>query len=105
MKTALSTTSSLVSSFSSQESFYLSPMYQESEVRRDFFDKFFIALGWDVNNDEQKNPYRQEVRVERKPSHGTQRRADYAFYLALNFRDVRFFVEAKKCESETVLPS
>ena len=96
MQGAFSSISSLVSSISSQESSYLSPNYQESEVRKDFIDKFFIALGGDVNHDEQKNPYRQEVKVERKPSHGTQQRADYAFYLAPNFRDVRFFVEAKK---------
>ena len=74
----------------------MSADYQEAEVRRDFIDKFFVALGWDVNHETQRNPYEQEVKVERSVSAGGQRRADYAFYVAPNFRDVRFFVEAKK---------
>ncbi|MCX7044207.1 MAG: hypothetical protein NTX50_01805 [Candidatus Sumerlaeota bacterium] len=89
----------LAADFHASEAHYLSPAYQESEVRKDFIDKFFIALGWDVYHDEQKNPFQQEVKVERSVSAGdSQRRADYAFYVAPNFRpdDVRFFVEAKK---------
>ncbi|MDQ6826119.1 MAG: N-6 DNA methylase, partial [Candidatus Eremiobacteraeota bacterium] len=87
----------LAASFRAHESRYLSPGYQEAEVRKDFIDKFFIALGWDVNHDTQKNPYEQEVKVERGTYEGRARkRADYAFFLAPNFRDVRFFVEAKK---------
>src|SRR5438445_5990379 len=70
--------------------------YSEAEVRKDFIDKFWIILGWDVNHEKQTNPYEQEVRVERGLSiSGRARRADYAF-LASNFRDVRFFVEAKR---------
>jgi len=53
-------------------------------------------MGWDVNHDEQTNPYEQEVEVERSVSAAGQRRADYAFHLAPNYRNVRFFVEAKK---------
>ena len=53
---------------------------------RIFIDKFFIALGWDVNHDEQTNPYEQEVKVEPPVSAGGQRRADYAFHLAPNYR-------------------
>jgi adenine-specific DNA-methyltransferase len=34
--------------------------------------------------------------IERKEHGFSQRRADYAFYLAPNFRDVKFYVEAKK---------
>jgi hypothetical protein len=45
MDTSLIAISSLVTSFSAQESYYLSPKYQESEVRKDFIDKLFIALG------------------------------------------------------------
>jgi hypothetical protein len=33
---------------------------------KDFIDKFWIALGWDVNHDTQTNPYEQDVKVERK---------------------------------------
>ncbi|MGD0548752.1 MAG: N-6 DNA methylase [Terracidiphilus sp.] len=53
-------------------------------------------MGWDVNHDKQTNPYEQEVKVEPAVSASGQRRADYAFHLAPNYRNVRFFVEAKK---------
>ena len=85
----------LVSNFLANERYYLSADYQEAAARKDFIDKFFIALDWDVNHDTQRNPYEQEVKVERAEG-ASQRRADYAFRTAPNFRDVRFFVEAKK---------
>ena len=87
----------LVAIFESSKSHYLSGDYQEADVRKDFIDKFFTALGWDVNHDEQTNPYAQEVHVERNVNEGSaKKRADYAFFLAPNHRDVRFFVEAKR---------
>jgi predicted type IV restriction endonuclease len=86
----------LVADFRANEKFYRSPAYQEQEARCDFIDKFWLALGWDVNHETQKNPFEQEVKVERKEHGFSQRRADYAFYLAPNFRDVKFYVEAKK---------
>jgi adenine-specific DNA-methyltransferase len=86
----------LVADFKAGEKHFLSPAYQEQEARRDFIDKFWMALGWDVNHDTQKNPYEQEVKVERKEHGVSQRRADYAFYLGPNFRDVKFYIEAKK---------
>jgi len=88
--------SKLAATFQANEDRYLSPDYQEAEARKDFIDKFFIALGWDVNHDQQTNPYEQEVKVEPPVSAGGQRRADYAFHVAPNYRDVRFYVEAKK---------
>src|ERR1035441_7622818 len=86
----------LSATFKANEARYISPSYQEAEARKDFFDKFFIALGWDVNHDQQTNPYEQEVKVEPSVSAAGQRRADYAFHLAPTYGDVRFFVEAKK---------
>lgn len=89
----------LVQRFQQNDHHYLGPRYQESEARIDFIDKFWIALGWDVNHEVQRNPYEQEVKVERSVVVGAGRkRADYAFYLAPHFRegDVQFFVEAKK---------
>ncbi|MHC1767155.1 MAG: DNA methyltransferase [Verrucomicrobiia bacterium] len=94
---AFSLVQTLAKDFEANKAHFLSPAYQESEVRKDFIDKFLTALGWDVNHDWQKNPFEQEVKVERGVTvHGSQRRADYAFYVAPNFRDVRFFAEAKK---------
>src|SRR5260370_37839997 len=86
----------LVSIFTDNESKYLAPGYSEAQARLDFIDKFWIALGWDVNHEAQTDPYKQEVKVERGVATSEfRKRADYAF-LAPNFRDVRFFVEAKK---------
>jgi hypothetical protein len=59
--TAFSRVKELVADFRANEKFYLSPAYQEQEARRDFIDKFWLALGWDVNHETQKNPFEQEV--------------------------------------------
>lgn len=86
----------LVADFAAREAAYLAPEYQEAEARADFIDKFWIALGWDVRHEQQKNPYEQEVKVERGVLVGlAQKKADYAFFLG-NYRDPRFFCEAKK---------
>lgn len=96
-QTAFQNVSNLVKDFRANESKFLSPDYSEADVRKDFIDKFFFALGWDVYHDEQKNPYEQEVKIEKSVYVGKQqKRADYAFYLTPNFRDVKFYVEAKK---------
>jgi type I restriction-modification system DNA methylase subunit len=90
----------LVSIFRQNEKQYLSSAYSEAQARLDFIDKFWIALGWDVNHETQTNPYEQEVKVERGVAMSAGRkRADYAF-LASNFRDVLFYVEAKKPQGE-----
>jgi len=97
MEQVLRLVSQLVRDFQGQERAYLSPTYQESQVRQDFIDKFFTALGWDVTHEKQKNPYEQEVKIEnRVRTESSQRFADYAFFIAPNYRDVKYFVEAKK---------
>jgi len=84
----------LVAEFKTNEKYYLSKEYQESQARKDFIDKFFIALGWDVNHDHQHDPYQQEVKVEK--TQPNQKRPDYTFFLNPNFKDTKFFAEAKK---------
>jgi len=89
----------LVETFAAHEKTYKATAYQEAEVRKDFIDPFFTALGWYVLHQTQRNPHEQEVKVERGQHQvgGTaQRKADYAFYFQPNFRDPRFYVEAKK---------
>ncbi|HMQ70309.1 MAG TPA: N-6 DNA methylase [Ignavibacteria bacterium] len=86
--------SELVNDFKNNEKHYLSSVYSEAQARIDFIDKFFIALGWDVNHDVQKNPYEQEVVVEKNTDN--HKRADYMYALAPKFREPKFFVEAKK---------
>lgn len=67
--------------FSTNRQHFLSSNYQEAEVRKDFIDKFFKALGWDVDHEREHDPWRQEVKIEKfgKKAKG---RADYAFSLA-----------------------
>src|SRR5260221_11982278 len=56
---------SLSEKFLENQAHYLSPNYQEAQVRQDFIDKLFSALGWDVGHNVQHDPYRQEVKIER----------------------------------------
>jgi type I restriction-modification system DNA methylase subunit len=99
----------LVSRFYKNERQYLSSSYSEAQARQDFVDKFWIALGWDVHHDLQTNPYEQEVKVEHSVGlsearrSAARKRADYAF-LAPNFRDVRFYVEAKRPSAQIDTP-
>jgi adenine-specific DNA-methyltransferase len=105
MMEALNKVRQLVEDFKQQEAFYLSPGYQEIQVRQDFIDKFFTALGWDVTHERQKNPFEREVEIgNRVKMQGSQRRADYAFFSAPNCRDVKFFAEAKKPHHDLANP-
>jgi len=82
--------------FRAGETSYTDPSYPESQVRLDFIDKFWIALGWDVAHEHETNPYIQEVKVERSQAfEGRRQHADYAF-LYPDFHNIFFFVEAKK---------
>ena len=67
----------------------------ETELRRQFLDPFFEALGWDVSNtkgyDERRKEVAHELSVE---IDGQQKKADYAFRTGTDKFD--FLVEAKK---------
>ncbi len=95
--TAFARVKELAEDFADNEQSYLEPKYSESQARLDFIDKFWMALGWDVSHEREKNPYQQEVKVERGVAVSNRlKKADYAFFAAPNFRDVKFYVEAKK---------
>lgn len=103
MDLAHATVCQLISDFAAHHNHYVTSGYQEAEARKDFIDPLLMALGWDVNHLREKNPFEQEVKVERGVTvSAAQRRADYAFYLRPNFRDVRFFVEAKRPSTDIV---
>ncbi|WP_310378817.1 Eco57I restriction-modification methylase domain-containing protein [Flavobacterium sp.] len=96
---AFEQTQQLINHFEAGIEHYLSPNYQEAEVRKEYIDKFYSCLGWDVNHDHQKNPFEQEVKIEkaqRQQGALGQKRADYAFFLSPNYKQEQFFVEAKK---------
>ncbi|PIP70340.1 MAG: hypothetical protein COW90_05850 [Nitrospirae bacterium CG22_combo_CG10-13_8_21_14_all_44_11] len=81
---------SLLAKFEKDKAHYVSKGYPEAQVRLDFLNPFFKALGWDIENQAQKPPHERDVIVELSPE--TTGRPDY------NFRingATKFFVEAK----------
>ena len=84
----------LVDRFEYHKAKYTSPDYNETQVRREFIDPFFEALGWDVNNKHGYDERYKEVIHEDKVRVGSSTKApDYSFRVG----GVRkFFVEAKK---------
>ncbi len=81
----------LVDKFHAHRETYLAPTYNESQVRLDFIDPLFEALGWDVRNVAGLNAFDREVLVESGIVIGPGR-PDYGFRIE---RQIRFFVEAK----------
>ncbi len=80
----------LVAKFEQDKHHYLAKGYPEAQVRIDFLNPFFAALGWDIENKDHKPPHDRDVIVEVSPE--TSLRPDY------NFRingATKFFVEAK----------
>ncbi len=80
----------LISKFEKDKTHYVSKGYPEAQVRIDFINPLFKALGWDIENKAQKPPHERDVIVELSPE--TTGRPDY------NFRIIgatKFFVEAK----------
>lgn len=68
----------------------------ETELRREFLDKFFTALGWDVVNEKGYDELGKEVIHEFSVDvAGQQKKADYAFRVGRGEK-FDFLVEAKK---------
>ncbi|GAB4545404.1 MAG: hypothetical protein Fur002_19460 [Anaerolineales bacterium] len=68
----------------------------ETELRREFLDKFFTALGWDVANEKGYDELGKEVIHEFSVDvAGAQKKADYAFRAGRGDK-FDFLVEAKK---------
>lgn len=79
----------LTDRFASNQSEFESSGYLESQLRTDFVDELFKALGWDLINKNRLSRLHREVLVEKGDTKG---RPDYSF--RLNGED-RFFVEVK----------
>lgn len=80
----------LVNKFEKDKTHYLSKGYPEAQVRVDFLNPFFKALGWDIENKAQKPPHERDVIVELSPE--ATGRPDYNFRIQ---GKTKFFVEAK----------
>jgi predicted type IV restriction endonuclease len=85
----------LVTRFREQYQSYKRSDYNETQVRRDFIDPFFKALGWDVDNSAgNAEAYREVIHEDRVKVGKALKAPDYSFRLEGGKR--LFFVEAKK---------
>jgi len=85
----------LVEQFEAHRETYRSPGYHETQVRREFIDPLFEALGWDVFNRKGYSEAHKEVIHEDAIRVGGRTKApDYCFRAGGGQRT--FFVEAKK---------
>jgi len=84
----------LVDRFRTNIDVYKKSAYNEAQVRREFIDPFFEALGWDVSNKQGYAEQYKEVVLEDTIKVGRSTRApDYSFRIG---GQRKFFVEAKK---------
>jgi type I restriction-modification system DNA methylase subunit len=84
----------LVERFTGQRAAYRAGKYNETQLRRDFLDPLFEALGWDLTN--RKNyseKFREVIHEVSVEVEGHAKAADYAFQLG---GKTLFFLEAKK---------
>ena len=84
----------LVERFERNVEAYKSGRYNETQLRREFIDPFFGALGWDVENRGGRLGLQREVIHEDSVLvRDSMKNPDYGFYIGTARK---FFVEAKK---------
>ena len=84
----------LVARFRANLDSYKRGLYNETQVRREFIDPFFDALGWDVANRQgYAEAYKDVVHEEAIKVGGGTKAPDYGFRIG---GTRKFFVEAKK---------
>ncbi len=87
---------SLVEKYETNRDFYRTVKFNETQVRNEFLDPLFEALGWDIRNTSGKKTNEREVLLEEslKANASTySKKPDYTFRL---FGERKFFLEAKK---------
>jgi hypothetical protein len=85
----------LIERFEFHRQSYVSPRseYNETKLRQDYLDHFFIALGWDVYNNQGWSEQYREVSLEQPIKiKGTTDFIDYTFKIG---KDIKFITEAK----------
>ncbi len=84
----------LVDRFRTNIDVYKKSAYNEAQVRREFIDPFFEALGWDVSNKQgYAEQYKEVVLEDTIKVERSTRAPDYSFRIG---GQRKFFVEAKK---------
>ena len=94
---------SLITKFEKDKTHYLSKGYPEAQVRIDFINPFFKALGWDIENKAQKPPHgeaykRQGYQVEERGGN----EPDGGIDLILIKKGEMVLVQCKHWEAEQV---
>ncbi|HEY5523560.1 MAG TPA: hypothetical protein VIK21_10250, partial [Desulfuromonadaceae bacterium] len=83
----------LVERFERNYEAYKSGSYNETQVRREFIDPFFEALGWDINNlDGNAEAYKDVIHEDVVRVGISTKAPDYSFRIG---GTRKFFVEAK----------
>jgi len=84
----------LIERFDYNLSSYRSGKYNETQVRREFIDPFFEALGWDVDNKQgYAEAYKDVIHEDAIKIGGQTKAPDYSFRIG---GTRKFFLEAKK---------
>jgi type I restriction-modification system DNA methylase subunit len=94
MKEALKQISNLVERFERNIEAYRNPAYNETQLRREFVDPFFEALGWDVTNKAgYAEQYKDVIHEDAIKIAGVTKAPDYCFRIG---GARKFFLETKK---------
>jgi type I restriction-modification system DNA methylase subunit len=94
MKEALNQISILVERFERNIGAYHSPAYNETQLRREFIDPFFEALGWDIANKEgHAEQYKDVIHEDAIKVARATKAPDYCFRIG---GARKFFLETKK---------
>ena len=84
----------LVEHFERDRKVLLSPDYKEEQLRAEFLNPFFAALGWDMDNKQGlSETFKQVIHEESIKVAGASKAPDYTFRIGGRRT---FFVEAKK---------
>ncbi|MGD0349656.1 MAG: N-6 DNA methylase [Verrucomicrobiota bacterium] len=84
----------LVARFEQQLEAYKSGQYNETQVRREFLDPFFKALGWDIDNEQgYAEAYKDVIHEDAIRMGSAMKAPDYCFRIG---GARKFFLEAKK---------
>jgi len=84
----------LMEKFERDQDIYRSSQYNETELRTEFINPFFEALGWDVYHKQECRADKREVKEEDAVDvEGKIKNPDYSFRL---FDKRKFFVEVKR---------
>ena len=84
----------LIERFDRNRESYLTGQYNETQLRREFLDPFFSALGWDVENQAGlAEMYKDVVHEDAVKIGGATKAPDYSFRIG---GTRKFFLEAKK---------